>query len=325
MQFVIIMINNKPFCFWDWNIKKKNEEFISEYDPLYFDTIASMLHHHLEDEKTTKKQKQYISFALRSYLSHAAESLFALLGATLQAPDCIYGWLFKYRNSDLNSLIDNISKGARIRNKLRLSYVDWESLSNTIHQFELEDQEKNNKIKRHFADFWQRLSSEYRSKDFENIYNSIKHGYRARPGGVFISFGLEKTHGKPATPNDMKSLGGSEYGATYFFEEFPTNSNHNIRLHEKTINWLPKNIWYQIGLIRLSLSNIISFLKLYHNQDPETAQYAWPENLEDFEFDLRNTTGTLGFTMNIEVKKSDIRDISKEEITQLYDKHYMVE
>lgn len=325
MQSVIVMINKNPLCFWDWDIRKNNEEFISNYDPLYFDTIASLLYHNLESEESTKEQKQYFSFALRSYLSHASECLFSLLGATLQSPDCVYGWLHKYTTNDLNSLIDRISIGDKIHNKLMLSNVDWESLSNTINSFFLKDKVKSIRIKKQYAEFWQRLASEYRSRDFTNTYNSMKHGFRATPGGVFVSFGIEKSFGEKANRKDMKSLGGSKYGASFYYEEYPTKSKHNIRLCEKTVNWLPKNIWYQIGLIRLSLSNIISFLKIYHNHDPKSVQFAWPENLDDFEFDLHNVMGALSATWKIDINESDIRDVTKEEIIQLYNKNYTVE
>jgi len=325
MQSALIMVDENPYCFWDWDLRNKNEEFLREYDPMYFESLSSMFFHYLdEEEEFSDEQRQYMSFGLRFLLSQAAESLFALMAATLQAPDCIYGWLFKYRGNQLNSVIGKIASGIPVRNKFKLSQTTWDSISNLIHSFQLEDKEKELRIKQKYGEFWSRLSSDFLSDEFSSIYNSIKHGYRAHPGGMFVSVGRETVPGQAAKPEDMVPLGGSKYGATYYYSDPDIDDNRNIRLRKRTTNWSPRALWYQIALIRYSMSNLISFLRLQHGHDPKDAQFIWPENLEDFSKDLETTPGTLNVSFDMQISEKHIKKLSKEEMIAIYDKHFGV-
>jgi len=56
-------------------------------------------------------QKQYAAATLRIAYSQGLETLFALLCAVVQAPDCVIGWFLKYRNSELFELVRKIREG----------------------------------------------------------------------------------------------------------------------------------------------------------------------------------------------------------------------
>lgn len=325
MQYSIVMIDETPFCFWDLDIRKKNEDFIQGYDPMYFEVVSSMMYHYLDEGNLSDKEKQYMSFGIRLLLSQITEAFFSLLTASLQSPDCIYGWLFKYRSNQLHSVINKISKDIPIKNKLKLTDISWQSISNIIHQFKLEDMEKEKSIKEKFALFWGRMAKEFQSEDFLSVYNSMKHGYRVSPGGVFVAFGLEKIPGKAVSPKDMQSLGGSKYGASHYYIDEKISDGKNIRLRQRTTNWCPRSIWEQIALLRISISNVLSFLKIYHRHDPKDVQFTWPEDLKDFDRDLQQSPGVLNVSFDFEIQERDIKKYSKNDLVELWNKTYSLD
>jgi len=281
-----------------------------------------MFHYLDEAEDISDKDRQYMSLGIRNIHAQATETLFALMSATLQAPDCVYGWLFKYRIHQLNSIVTKIRNGDFLRNKFRLPNITWSVISNLIHTFTLEDKERETAIKHQYADFWSRLSSEFISSEHTSIYNSIKHRYRARPGGMFLSIGKEKIPGQPANPEDMQTLGGSKYGASYYYIDPKTSDSKNFRLRIRTTNWSPKGIWIQIALIRFSISNLISFLRIQHGHDPKDSPFIWPENIDDFTEDLKTTPGTLNASFDIVISDRQIQKLTKKELIALYDEHF---
>lgn len=82
MENSIYVVNKEPYCIWEVDIKERNKEFLNGIDPEYFYYLAE-LHAGADDEKRA-------AIALRSTLHHAMETMFSLLGAYIQAPDCAY-------------------------------------------------------------------------------------------------------------------------------------------------------------------------------------------------------------------------------------------
>jgi hypothetical protein len=105
IQYARFAVDETPYCLWDLDIHARNLEFINRIDPRYFEHVANLHGQFLEGE-----ENQYAAVALRIAYSHGLESLFALLCATVQAPDCIVGWLLKYKNVELNEVIRKISE-----------------------------------------------------------------------------------------------------------------------------------------------------------------------------------------------------------------------
>ena len=281
MQYSIIVVDDTPYCFWDWDIKGKNIDFIKHFDPKYFEYLAAMHYRIIDSEDSDNKEKQYSSIAIRNAYSHALETLFALMGAMFQAPDCVAGWLKKYKTVELYSLVKKIHRNQKFRKKIILSEYSWKGISETVHQFKLEDETKTREIKDNFAAFWQRLANDFLDKEFQSEYNSIKHGYRVQPGGFKLAFGLQTEFGKPAPPEKMQLLGGSDYGSTFFIEEYPAGDKNNIWLRRKSRNWLPKNFVHALNLISMSIENIKSFLLIVNGIDPQEVRFSWPERSEE--------------------------------------------
>jgi len=291
---------------------------LQEYDPLYFEKVSSLLYHYIEEAGDFEEQaRQYLSFSLRLLLSQATESLLALIAAALQAPDCVYGWLYKYRNSQLREIVEKINNGSPLRNRLSLNPVTWDSITKRMLAVDFKDEEKGKRVCDEFSLFWTRLARDFLSEEYSCVYNSMKHGFRASPGGMYIAIGKEDIPGEAS--KSMHSLGGSKYGATYLYPDPKISRDRTLRLLSKTVNWSPKGIWFQIALIRFSINNVLSFLKVINGVDPETVQFMWPDNLDDFKRDLETSPKALSFTMNQEISSNIIRYFTKEEMLTKFD------
>jgi hypothetical protein len=107
LESVRFAVLERPICVWDPHLRLLNQRFLAGLDPDFF------LHHCLRAEPAESDQRTALrdAITLRIALGMALESLFALLGATIQAPDCVFGWLSQYRNDELVELVRRI--GAR--------------------------------------------------------------------------------------------------------------------------------------------------------------------------------------------------------------------
>ena len=103
IQNVRFVVDETPYCLWDADIRQRNLDFLDSIDPGY-SNIAD-----LHGQSLDGQEKQYAAAALRVAYSQGLETLFALLCAAIQAPDCVEGWLTKYQNSELESVVKKIN------------------------------------------------------------------------------------------------------------------------------------------------------------------------------------------------------------------------
>lgn len=307
-------VGKNPYCVWEWDLSTRNLEFINGIDPNYFDHIVR-----LNAPLLDGNDKNYASLSIRIAYCHGLETLFALLLATIQAPDCVVGWLHKYQLGQLRGLVEGISKqNQTMQYKLRLDKVTWQGLSEVIHQFQIDDKEKALRIKQHFGKLWQRLGNEFVNEQLVAEYNNIKHGLRVRAGGFSLAFGRQDAPGIAAPSERMVSMGGSVFGSEFFKPE-PIGGDHykrdpNFRVRRMNLNWDPESLALRINLISSSLNNILSFLKIVNGVDPNTVAFSWPEDEKCFEAAWNNHFGVLNCSMDIKVEEENITRFSKKEI-----------
>jgi hypothetical protein len=252
------VVDKRACAFSDWELRKKNIEFLEGIDPGYFSFIAAT-----NLEKLTGEDRQYAALSLRISYYQGLETLFSLLAATVQAPNCPLGWMLAYKNEELSSVVRQISSESNIFTKLKVDYVSWESLAILIHsQVNVEKNEKL-AISEKFGFAWKSLASDFLDSNHEAEYNSAKHGLRVRSGGFSVSLGKTDSWGVSAPPEKMECLGGSEYGASFFVKtKICENNKINFRPKRTSLNWHPQNLLYGLELVAASINNVLSFLKL---------------------------------------------------------------
>jgi hypothetical protein len=305
--------DTKAWCVWDWNLREQTAIFLKTFDPTYFDYVANLHVQRLEGEDAS-----HAATAIRTTYGHSMETLFALLGAIVQAPDCVPGWIQKYSPQHLDGVVKKISNGHDVYSKLRAEPLTWRTLAEvTLRYVSLPDKGKEERIKEEFGRFWSRLADEFRSIEIRREYNSIKHGFRVGSGGSVVSVGVEDTPGVPCPAEKMQVMGGSEFGSTFY--EPVELCEHNLRLVRWAVNWDPYAVAGRIRLIAMSLRNLVAFLSVGHGAEPVSVRFQWPEELGDFDEVWRcPSVHSSSFSTTIEVK--DIVPKNPEEILSVYTK-----
>jgi hypothetical protein len=314
LEVVTFVIHETPFACWDWELQKKNLEFLEGIDADYFKYVADL---NLKNLESNDKHKAALS--LRMAYSHGLESLFALLCSLVQAPQCSIGWILNYKNSDLVKLVGKISKNEAIYTRFKKTPISWKLLANRIYANLDYDQEKIALIQDGFGKLWSRFASEFVDDNFILEYNGIKHGLRAKPGGFHLSLGPEVTPGVPAPPKKMISLGGSTFGTSYFVKEHIISSNKiNFRPRRHFRNWSPQNLTKGLILISMSIKNVISFLRIFNGVDPKKCQVETPTTKETFEEPWKESIGVTHFDFDLVIEKEHIALFSKDDIFKSY-------
>lgn len=227
-----------------------------------------------------------------------------------------------YKNSELYDLIRKVSKHEKILSLLKIQYIDWATLSNIIlDSLVLDDKNKENAIKNGFGNLWSQLASIYLQEGFSNEYNSIKHGLRAKAGGFSIAIGREDKPGVPPPPERMVLMGKSKYGTSYTSIEEIGDLKRHVQITKHSRNWDPEDMVWGLNLISLSISNIISALKILNGIQATEIQFHWPSDLEVFKEPTKRAlsigvTSMSGF--GTPIPKELVTNYSKEEIAQKY-------
>ncbi len=309
LQNTIIVVNEEPYCIWEVDVKKRNIEFISGIDVDYFEYLLNV-HLNAEDEKRA-------SIALRTTLHHATETLFSLLGAYIQAPDCVYAWVAKCSNKELRSLIGKVNEGySDVFSKFNIDEVSWESVAALVFQSYLPKTKKSETTKKLFADFWGRLAQEYLDDKNIDEYNSLKHGFRVRSGGFSIAIGMEHEYGVAPPDVEMTSLGGSEYGTTFVRLEplGETKNNRSLRSRKVSLNWSVEKVALQLQLVCASINNIISALKIANDAEAGTCKFVRPTEDDDFVKPWSFSPAVLNCSMDFVIDETQVVQVTKDEL-----------
>ena len=307
-----------PYCVWDLEPKRRNLEFIERIDPRYYDYIADINGEALQGETS-----QYAATSLRIAYCHGLETLFSLLCACIQAPDCVIGWLQKYRPDQLRKLVEAIfNRRTKIHCKLDIQRVTFEELSGLINRFSLKNEEKIERLKGSFSTLWYRFAGDFLNEELIAEYNSLKHGFRINPGGFKLMVGHESTPGVAAPADRMTSLGGSDFGSSFSvtegigIEADKKNTTH-FRLKATSLNWDPECMAAGLRLISISLNNILAFLKLLNGSSSDV-RLRYPCDESNFEIPWSSAQDGMSIGFNPIIREEDIVRFSDEEILNVY-------
>jgi hypothetical protein len=90
LQYCFFVVDERPLCLWDNNIKQRNLRFLNSIDPSYFEYLYQLYANVINSAKeATDKDAQHPALAMRTAYSQALETLFALLFSAIQAHWCI--------------------------------------------------------------------------------------------------------------------------------------------------------------------------------------------------------------------------------------------
>lgn len=305
------MVNQEPYCIWEIDLSQRNREFLDGIDVEYFD-YAIKVHLDASDEKRA-------AVAMRLVLHHATETLFSLLGAYIQATDCAYAWIAKCSNRELREFVAAVgSYENKLFTKLNIQSVSWSNVSESIFRQYMPGTERRKDTVRLFASLWHRLANEYLDQNHVDEYNSLKHGFRVRPGGFSLMVGTEHEYGVPPPADEMKLVGKSEYGTSFLRVETIGGRKASRSLHSRnvSINWEIEKVALLAQLASASINNVISAIKIANDAEAGTCKFVRPQNDEDFERPWQYSPGVTVINMDFVINENDIVVVSKDELLE---------
>jgi hypothetical protein len=306
------VVNETPYCLWDVNLEKTTLQFVKGIDPKYFEHIARIHGNLLEGE-----ERKYAATALRVAYGQGLETLFALIGAVVQAPHFIVGWMLKYKNSELYDLINKINSRRLVLTQMAEKDVSWQSISNLILQkVSTGDSEHDQKIREEFANLWERFATDFLDENKKYEYNSIKHGSRAAMGGLKLTIGRKPKPRVADASEKMLTLLESEFGASFFVPENLGNSR-NFTLNQFHATWRAENLIAALQLISVSIDNILNFIKMLYVDDGRQIKFSFPLEFEDFQRPWREV-GEGVVKMGSVIRKENIEPLTANEILNNY-------
>lgn len=259
-----------------WSVRSPNRyrEWLDAFEPGYFEYLADVHARHLRG-----KHAQQSALALRVGYGMGLEALFALLGASIQAPWCVQAWLGLYKVAELQALVRSVMGVGEPFPHIVQGELSWQSVSRHIHrEIIARDPRRGTTFVNKFAGFWANAAADFTDSKFSGEFNASKHGLRLRPGGFTVALGPPKPAGSPPTcPSEMQSLGGSTFGATTWELAKLDDSNTDRVFVRRSRNWSPRRYVDRLHLIAMSVRNIVAHLKVL-NLEPRSVRFELPSS-----------------------------------------------
>lgn len=308
-------VADEPFCLWSRESQDENLDFLRSLEPLYFDHVAAVHLKGLESE-----HPQFAAMALRSLYGQALEVFIAMVGATIQAPYAVVGYLQKYKPHHLRALLEQIRHGNPTYSFYRPKPFTWKGLARAVfrHLAGVEDGIRS-QLEESFARSWREFADEYLDEAGRLEYNSLKHGLRVSSGGFGLAIGPYRPGGQPNPQEQMHNLGASEFGTTFHVARNLPKSRTNFTLVRRGRNWNPEHLAMRIKVLSYSVHNLISFLRLKCGDRPASIQMVWPRDLGMFDVAWGHLNAPFEVELDPIPSTADIPPLSHAEILAVYD------
>lgn len=315
IEYCRFAIDETPVCVWSDDLGRDNRQYLNAINGEYFEKVADML----VGSGFDGPEGQVRAIAIRTLYGQATEALLALLAATAQAPDCVPGWMGRYQNKELDSIVAKISRGQPILTRFSTGFVTWQSLSGFVHQhLKSDNPELRAKCIDGFANLWNRLAGEHQEPHNSREYNALKHGLRTRAGGFSIAIGLEDIPGVPCPPEKMGPHLGSDFGTSTVAPLKLEGTKRHFQFASVANNWDPKVLALRLGLISASMGNVLSRLKLLAGEPPQKYVLHYPADLGAFAEAWPDRAWPFNFMSKTVIESQHIQNLGDEEILAAY-------
>lgn len=309
MQSSVFAVNDEPYCLWEVDPERRVRSFLDGLDVDFFE-YTLQTHLQTEDEKRAL-------VAIRLSLHHATETMFSLLGAFVQAPDCPYAWIAKCSNGELREFTERVNRSDPLLiSKLNIPLVNWHSIGSAVFATYQPGTERQTNTVECFANLWAALTEELNKPAYVDEYRALKHGFRIRPGGFTLVAGVEHEYGIPPPAAEMKTIGKSAFGATFLKIE-PLGSakgTRHIRSRQTSVNWSLERIILLHQLVHMSINNVVSALKVVNQYKPSECRFLRPENDSDFTEPWKYSSGVTSMNFDHELDDDLLPSLNKAEL-----------
>jgi hypothetical protein len=318
IQRSVFAVGDTSYCVWGWDLIDRNLRFLDGIDEEYFVYIAETHLGHIQGA-----QAQLASVALRAAYHLSLETFFSLIGAALQAPDCVVGWVLKAQTSQIKEVVEALRRRTMpfpMKWKHDSTDFGFADIAKSVLQCAPWAQEEGDETVAHFATLW--LADDFLNQNMSAEYNSIKHGFRARPGGFSLRYGREHEYGVRPPDEEMKVLGASVFGTSFYGAEPVQGAakggrDPHFMLRRHSLNWHPKATADRMFLTALSIKNLRSFLSVANGRPPNEVSYKRPLDPAGFDEPWRHSPGVIHTNMDRIVSEENIQRYDKEKLREI--------
>jgi len=320
MKYYHFCVNENPFCIYEDHQFANNTEYIKRISAKYYEFVNEQYFNILQDEDADKDSKQFAAISIRILYAQVLETLFALIYSTIQAPACIYGWMLKYRNSDLYKLVKKTSNNKPIKSKFSSFTNSWEGIINLIfHFFESTSEPNKVDVVNNFTNLLSSFATDFLDENLRHEYNSAKHGFRTHPGSGALHVKEVNKDGTPFENAEWRQLIQSDYGSNYYtVKNFKKYDNHFSAKFSSNY-WNPENLFYGINYACLLIHNLVSFQKAHNKIKSDNLNYRFIIGADNYKLPWKNMIGAGNITFGTTVDEKVAKIFSDEEIKKSYD------
>lgn len=310
MQSAIFAVGDEPYLLWEEDVSACARDFLGGLDTGFFLYLLKA-HAAAGDE-------QRAAAGIRLALHHATETMFSLLGALVQAPDCPYAWVARCSNAELREVVRRITEGdPTLLSKFKLSGMGWEPIASLIFESFEPGTVRQRRAIEGFAQLWTGLAGELLTEAVIDEYNATKHGFRTRPGGFKLEVGPVASLDVRLEDMPMMLLGESRFGAMFYkVEKFGGKGTRQLRSQLVAMNWSPKRDSLLLQLVQLSIHNTLAFLKAAHGFPAEACKWLWPNDETDFTGPWRHSPGATSVKFPPAMGSRGAPHVTKTELLQ---------
>ena len=313
MNHFTFLVNDEPYRLWDQDAVHRTATFLDSIDPGFFSYLAEAH----ADNLDSQEHKRRVATASRMAYLHGIETFLTLAGAAVQAPQAAYAWVALAKTDLLRGVVERITMGdPMLHSELRDWDRTWEGLAQRV--FVYAGQENDwPQTGESFGRAWRILAGEFLDENNQAEYNGLKHGFRTRSAGVKIAIGKQEQVGVAPPREEMKALGGSDNGSTFYVIEPvgpEVKGNRSRRSRRRTVNWTPETMIRGLQVIDVSIRNIVTFIRIIHGAPANTVQFHRLEGIADLAALLHDSIGVRSSTFDINLDESQIQATTKKEL-----------
>lgn len=256
-----LVVDEEPRVFWERENARTQIRFLNNIDPSYFGYLARV---HLVELKGG--DPLLAATALRTAYAHALESMFALIGASIQTPKCPAGWLLSYQVKGLRSLIGKVHNRESYLSWWDFDASGWAEVATRLVPKEA-SVELDRSLDEATTQLWHALATNFLEEATNHEYNSLKHGLRARPGEFRLNMETANPDVQTVAEARMVEVAYAPYGSHFFRANYV--KRYTWTYGDQFVSWNPTLLAAQIRLMVLSMQNLLTFLRTI-NDAPST-------------------------------------------------------
>src|SRR5882724_10878252 len=184
LYFEIFGVKERLHCVWDCNMPALNSEFLNSVDHDYFHYLGE-----IHTSALAGPNKLRAAIALHTAYYHGLETLFSLIFAGLHTWKAVPAWILKCPTEELRKLVADIQLNQQSPNaQMHFEEYSWKSISALFNGVALRGNKENERIAEDIGKLWEMFAEDFIDGFIVEAYNSFKHGFRVKLGGVKISF-----------------------------------------------------------------------------------------------------------------------------------------